>query len=533
MSNSVFKRCACSAVLIGPDGQPLRGPNGRPKRRDLSSSCPQLKRADGAWNPKHGTWFFQLEITETGAARRASIRQGGYPSRDAASTAMDTIRALLAVAELADNPASARADIATLVRSRLMRDEPLPDIADAHARVKAGAPIETDITVGIWLQQWLVAKTDLRPATHISYSGIIDNYLVPMLGYHRLDRLRPGHIKDAMNEIAASADTIRASNEHRHQILALSKRAWREHDATTAKAARAKLKELPPFRRPPNAATVQRIRSVLRAALTDACHEQLITINPAKLVKLPSGKAPKGLIWTPGRVDVWRATGEKPAAVMVWTAPQTTAFLRRAAKHRLNALYMLIAYHGLRRGEAVGLRWEDLDLDNATATIRWQLLQVGGDVVNGAPKTDSGERTIILAKPVLRALRDWEVAQARERRDRGTVWTDTKLVFTRTNGTALRPAQISDWFADLAREASLPPIRLHDLRHGTATHLLGSGVEMKVVSEILGHSNLAITADLYTAVVDELKKNAAKTITNIFGGHGRPDNSGGLNAAAV
>ena len=78
------------------------------------------------------------------------------------------------------------------------------------------------------------------------------------------------------------------------------------------------------------------------------------------------------------------------------------------------------------------------------------------------------------------------------------------------------PCTVTDWFTDLAREAGLPPIRLHDLRHGTATHMLTSGVEMKVVSEILGHSNLSVTADLYTAVVDELKKNAADAITDAF-----------------
>jgi integrase len=208
---------------------------------------------------------------------------------------------------------------------------------------------------------------------------------------------------------------------------------------------------------------------------------------------------------------------------MVWTAPQTRTFLRRAARHRLNALYMLIAYHGLRRGEAVGLRWEDLDLDGATATIRWQLVQVGWDVVPGAPKTDSGERTIALAKPVLAALREHEINQARDKQQRGDHWTDTNLVFTHPDGTALHPAQVTGWFTDLAREAGLPPIRLHDLRHGTATHMLTSGVEMKVVSEILGHSNVAITADLYTAVVDELKKNAADAIADAFDDPGEPD----------
>ena len=278
MSNSVFKRCACSAVVVGDDGQPLRGTNGRVKRRDLSSSCPHLRRADGSWNPRHGTWFFHIDVSESGTGNRSQLRHGGYASREAAAAARDAVMALMAVAEDADNPSAARATIINLVRARLTSGEPLPDVEEVRARVKVGAPIETDITVEAWLRRWIAGKTDLRAATRMSYSGIIENYLVPALGHHRLDRLRPGLIKEAMNEIAATAESINAENEHRHRIVAVSKKAWREHDTATARAARAKLKELPPFRRPPNAATVQRIRGVLRAALTDACHEQLITV---------------------------------------------------------------------------------------------------------------------------------------------------------------------------------------------------------------------------------------------------------------
>jgi hypothetical protein len=109
-------------------------------------------------------------------------------------------------------------------------------------------------------------------------------------------------------------------------------------------------------RRAPGAATIRHIRAVLRSALTDAACEQLITINATKLVKLPSGKSPKALIWTPARIRAWQDTGVKPSKVMVWTAPQTTTFLRRAARHRLYALYLLVAHCSLRRGEACGLR---------------------------------------------------------------------------------------------------------------------------------------------------------------------------------
>ena len=99
MSNSVFKRCACSAVVVGDDGQPLRGANGRVLRRDLSSSCPQLKRADGAWNPRHGTWFINIDVTEPGMGKRSSLRHGGYASRETAEAARDAVTALLAVAD--------------------------------------------------------------------------------------------------------------------------------------------------------------------------------------------------------------------------------------------------------------------------------------------------------------------------------------------------------------------------------------------------------------------------------------------------
>lgn len=507
MSNSLYKRCSCSIVVADPDG--------RMKRRDLSSTCPQLRRADGAWNAKHGTWFFRLEI-DASAEQRTIMRHGGYGTRRDAEATMNAVAALVAIADTADDSAKARAEIVEMIRARLKAGQPLPDVEQVRARTRIGQPLETDVTVEQWLRRWLAGKADLRPSTRNSYAAIIDNHLVPALGEHRLDRLRPSHIREAMADIAEGGRKAVAANAARHAVLAASKQAWRDHDPAAARCARAELARMPPFRRPPGAATVQRIRAVLRSALTDAACEQLITVNPAKLVKLPSGRSPKALIWTPARVKAWRDSGVKPGPVMVWTAPQTVAFLRRAARHRLYALYLLIAHCGLRRGEACGLRWQDLDLEGGTMTVSQQIVQIGWDAEIGQTKTDSGERTIALSKTVVRALRDRELDQARDRRDHGPGWTDTGLVFTRRDGTPVHPAQITDRFADLAREAGLPPIRLHDMRHGTATHLLTAGIEMKVVSEILGHSSTTITADLYTSVVDELKQAAANAIAETF-----------------
>ncbi len=118
----------------------------------------------------------------------------------------------------------------------------------------------------------------------------------------------------------------------------------------------------------------------------------------------------------------------------------------------------------------------------------------------------------MLATPVIDALKAHRTATRREAAAHGQDWIDTGLVFTEPDGSPLHPARVTDLFTRLAREAGLPPIRLHDLRHGTATHALTAGVPMKVVSEILGHSTTAITADLYTSVVDEAKRHAANAI---------------------
>ncbi|MBS2533124.1 site-specific integrase [Catenulispora sp. NF23] len=246
--------------------------------------------------------------------------------------------------------------------------------------------------------------------------------------------------------------------------------------------------------------------------MTDAVNEQLITMNVASLVKLPSGKPPRPKVWTDPRVEVWRTSGVTPYPVMVWTAEQTAAFLERASRHRLFALFLLAAHCGLRRGEVCGLRWQDVDFKARSIEINQQIVQVGYHPTIGATKTEAGARALMLAKPVVVAVTEHRAAQRREAGKFGDAWLDTGLVFTNRDGTPLQPGRITDLFARLAREAGLPPIRLHDLRHGTATHALSAGVAIKVVSEMLGHSTTAITADLYTSVVDEAKRHAANAI---------------------
>jgi integrase len=154
--------------------------------------------------------------------------------------------------------------------------------------------------------------------------------------------------------------------------------------------------------------------------------------------------------------------------MMVWKPEHTDAFLTYAAKHRLYALYRMIALRGLRRGEACGLRITDLDLDHATAGICWQITQLGWETKQGIPKTDASDRTIALDAGTVTALRRHLTRRDRERQAARENWAKSRPVFTTSTGEPLHPAWVTDQFYWLCYQAGLPPIRLHDLRHGAA-----------------------------------------------------------------
>lgn len=266
---------------------------------------------------------------------------------------------------------------------------------------------------------------------------------------------------------------------------------------------------------PLSPATLRRVNATLLSSLNSAVKRKLIGANPGRHVELESGRRPRAVVWTDQRVRQWLAGGAAPT-VAVWTAEQTGMFLDAAHNERLYALFHLIAYRGLRRGEAVGLRWSDVDLDQRTLRVSQQIVQLGWATEVAAPKTVHGERTISLDAGTVEVLRRWAVAQLRHREGWGAGWVESGLVFTRENGAALHPDLATDSFARVARRAGLPPIRLHDLRHTAASLALQAGVPMKVVSEQLGHSSLAITADTYTSVLPAVARAAAEAVAGVI-----------------
>ncbi len=179
-------------------------------------------------------------------------------------------------------------------------------------------------------------------------------------------------------------------------------------------------------------------------------------------------------------------------------------------------MFHLIAYRGLRRGEAVGLRWQDADLARGVVRITQQVIQLGWATEVGDPKTDSGARAVTLDGRSVAVLRSWRVTQAGERSTWGSAWQDSGLMFTREDGSQLHPDTVTTVFEQLHRKAGLPPIRLHDLRHTAASLALAAGVPLKVVSEQLGHSSLAITADTYTSVLPAVAHAAAEAVADVI-----------------
>jgi integrase len=502
-SGNTYKRCSCRDQ----------------KGTRLGQQCPKLLRPNGSWNPAHGRWYYQVELPTHGdGARRPPLRRGGFPTETAAAKELDQARELLALADLGD-PASALR-IADAITRSVRATGRLPEPAAVRRVIGAGNdPGYQPPGTGEWLEEWLAAKKSLRPGTLRSYAGHIRLYLRPHIGAIRLDRLR-------VTDAASVFDAIEERNE------AIT-RARASSDPALQAAARGKRLIGP--------ATQQRIRATLRSAVTSYMrqHPGVLPANPAALLELPPGDRPRALVWTGeraaawqhdyqarlaaakehgGRVsplDIWVAT-PRPSPVMVWTPAQTRAFLAYARRHQLRALWRLYATRGLRRGEGCGLRRPDTDLTAGITTIRWQITQLGWDPVQGPPKSDAGERQIALDTDTITEIAAHRQRQDLDRQATGDAWTDSGFEFTRPDGSALHPAEVTDMFEQLAYLAGLPPIRLHDLRHGAATLLLAAGHDMKVVQETLGLSSITIAADTYTSVLPQLYRQSAEDVADLI-----------------
>jgi integrase len=241
-----------------------------------------------------------------------------------------------------------------------------------------------------------------------------------------------------------------------------------------------------------SAKTVRLVHGWLRGLLEQAVEWQLLSRSPAARAKLPREVKPELTILTP---------------------EQIRAFLAVAEEDRLHALYALAATTGLRQGELLGLRWQDVNLEEGTLSVVQALTEVGSELVLTTPKSAAGRRTLDLPVVAATALRRWRKEQLVERLALGEAWAQPELVFTTKLGTPLAPSNLRRRsFRPLLQKADCPDVRFHDLRHSAATLMLAQGVQPRVLQEVLGHADIRMTLGRYGHVLREQKKEAARAV---------------------
>jgi integrase len=317
------------------------------------------------------------------------------------------------------------------------------------------------MTLDRYFDYWLreVAACQLRVSTFARYQALVADYIRPHIGTKKLNHLTPGDVRKLM-----------ATLEH-----------------APGKAGR-----------PLSGRTRQFIHAVLRSALQHAVREDLVGRNVAKLVSPPKAES-----------------GE----IIPLDRQQAREFLAAAQQHWLCALWLLLIMTGLRRGEALGLTWADVDLESGIMRIRRTLQRINGKFVVGEPKSRRSRRIITLPTVCIHALeRHREIAVARvDINQRLPVpHQPSDLIFTTRSGRPIDPRSVNKAFARLLKRAGINPSRVHDLRHTCASLLLLDGASDREVMELLGHSSTHITMNIYAHVLNESKRRLAARMDNLL-----------------
>jgi integrase len=311
-------------------------------------------------------------------------------------------------------------------------------------------------TLGEFIDEWLVAvKPELGLSAWLNYRTVLTRHVLPRLGDVRLGELTGLRLQRLYTELLASG---------RVDGGPLSPRS------------------------------VQLTHRVLHRALGDAVRWRLLPINPA---------------------DQARAPKVVRKEQRVWTIDEATQFLDAVVDERLVALWTVALQTGMRRGELAGLRWKDIDLAAGSLTVAQQRTTAGFEPLIQEPKVRS-RRTLLLAPVVVRSLESHRRRQLEERLAAGAGWRDSGYVFVDELGVEYHPQRFRIMFDEACHRAGVPSIRLHDLRHTIATLALTAGIHPKVVQEMLGHSGIAVTLDIYSHVPQAAQRDAADRVASLF-----------------
>jgi len=324
---------------------------------------------------------------------------------------------------------------------------------------RQGLPVANDRqTIGGFIAHWLehTIKPSVRPRTYQSYELLARLHIVPDLGKLPLVKLTPEHVEGLL---ARKLKTGLASQ------------------------------------------TVRHVRTVLRRALAQALKRGNVVRNVATMVDPP------------------RLERRRQGHVL--DAEQARTLLAAADGDRLMAPLLTLALTlGARRGELLGLRWSDLDVETGRVSIQQSIQRYKGTGLQATdPKTERSRRTLNLPQGCIRALRTWRAHQAEQRLAAGSEWADLGYIFTTPVGTPVDPRNLHRKFKALLATAGLPQAtRFHDLRHACATYLLSQGLSLRTIADLLGHSSISVTSDVYAHVAPQMLEDAARKMDALLDG---------------
>ena len=310
-------------------------------------------------------------------------------------------------------------------------------------------------TLGQWMEVWFenVAQVKVRPSSHATYRGYLDNHIRPNIGDIPLNKLTTLDLQGFYKKMLDGGRVERI--ESKKQPKGLSPK------------------------------TVRNLHQVISSALKLAVQQKLIPSNPAEGCSLP-------------RLE--------HREMKTLTADQLDAFFREAKASGVFELYYLELATGLRRGELLGLHWEDVDLERQTITVRRQVVRINGVVTEAPLKTKNSYRTLSIGADAVEILRQ----------QKGKV--GGTYVFPSPTGGPIFPDSVLHMLHRVLKRAGLPKVRFHDLRHTFATLALQNGVDIKTVSGMLGHYSAGFTLDTYAHVTTIAQRQAADVMGNVLSG---------------
>ena len=308
-------------------------------------------------------------------------------------------------------------------------------------------------TVEMWMEEWFenVCKIKVRASSHQTYRGYIDHHIAPYIGDIPLEKLSTMDLQKLYRKLMTKGRVERIESEKQSKGL--------------------------------SAKTVRNINQVISSAMDFAVAQKIISVNPCKAVALPKVEHKE---------------------MKTIPAEQLEAFLREARETGVYEMYYIELATGLRRGELLGLKWQDIDWKNGIIKVRRQVARVDGEIVEAPLKTKNSYRAVTISQQAIEVLKTQKAK------------TNDEYVFASPNGGPISPDSVNNMLKRVLARAGIPKVRFHDLRHTFATIALQNGVDIKTVSGMLGHFSAGFTLDTYAHVTTSAQKEAAETMGNVL-----------------